>query len=330
MGAALLLALAFATAYRRVPLPVQSRLGGYVMLVALLFTQWSHAQIIDSAALMPLTRVYVIMLFVQAIGFYWFVLGVLRPAGRWRAWEWGLPVIVLPVGAFVPLVWAIPLALVIGTAFALHLAALLYRLRAMRRRFRLEVSVILLFAGMGIVAAAVGLAAPFVLGWAEYARIYAALIACGLFVVVWLLLAVPDIASKTQDAVALSYAQSTLGRIDVDAKLAALRQLFERDHIHRDESLSLARTSELLDLSAHQLSELVNTRLETGFSKVVRQYRVQDAQRMLVEEPRASVLSIGMAVGFASQSTFYIAFKELLGMTPAQFRNGRRSLPTQG
>lgn len=328
MGAALLLALAFATRYRHVDMSLQSRLGGYVMLAGLLFTQWSHLRIIDVVAPMPLTRTYVIVLFLQSVGFYWFVLGVLRPAGKWQLWEWGLPVTMLAAGALVPLAKAIPLALVIGIGFALHLAVLLYRLRAMRRRFRLELSVVMLFALMGIVAAVAGLVAPFALGWAAYARIYAALIAFGLFLVVWLLLAVPDIATKTQEAVALSYAQSTLGRVEVDAKLAVLRQLFERDRIHRDETLSLARTAELLSLSPHQLSELVNTRLETGFSKLVRQYRVQDAQRMLLDEPGASVLSIGMAVGFASQSAFYIAFKEAQGMTPAQFRKRPERLRT--
>ncbi len=320
IGVALLLALAFATTYRRVELPLQSRLGGYVMLAGLVFTQWSHLGIINSDAVMPLTRAYVVVLFLQAMGFYWLVLGVLRPIERWRSWELGLPVVVVAFSALVPMGWAIPLALLIGTGFALHLATLLYRLRAIRRRFRLEFSVVLLFALMGVVAAGVGLAAPFVIGWTEYARIYAILIAFGLFLVVWLLLAVPDIVMKTREAVAQSYAQSTLGRIDVDDKLTALRQLFERDRIQRDETLTLARTADLLALSPHQLSELVNTRLEMSFSKLVREYRVHDAQRMLLDEPKASVLSIGMAAGFASQSSFYIAFKELQGMTPAQFR----------
>lgn len=320
MGAALLLALAFSTVYRHVDLPWLSRLGGYITLAGLLFTQWNHLRMIEAAVTMPLTRGYVVVLFLQAVAFYGFVLGVLRPVARWKLWERGLPLTMLAAGAWVPLAWAIPLALVVGTGFALHLAALVYRLRAMRRRFRLELSVVLLFALMGAVAAAVGIAAPLFLGWAAYARVYAALIAFGLFLVVWLLLAVPDLVIKTRDAVALSYAQSTLGRIDVDTTLAALRQLFEHDRIHRDEALSLARTSELLAISPHQLSELVNARLETGFSKMVRQYRVQDAQRMLLDEPEASVLSVAMAVGFASQSTFYVAFKESSGMTPAQFR----------
>lgn len=324
VGASLLLAVAFASAYRHVELPLLSRMGGYVTLVGLLFTQSSHLQIIDSAATMPLTRAYVIVLFLQAVGFYEFVLGVLRPAGQRTVRDWAVTLATLALGSLVPRTWAIPLALLMGTAFALHLAALVYRLRAMRRRFRLEVSVVLLFALMGIAAAGVGLAAPFALGWVQYARVYSALIAIGLFLVVLLLLVVPDIVSKTQDAVALSYAQSTLGRLDVDAKLATLRQLFERDRIHRDEKLDLARTSELLGVSVHQLSELVNARLDTGFSKLVRQYRVQDAGQMLLDEPDASVLSIGMAAGFASQSTFYVAFKESLGMTPAQFRKRQR------
>ena len=41
---------------------------------------------------------------------------------------------------------------------------------------------------------------------------------------------------------------------------------------------------------------------------------------MLVEEPRASVLSVGMASGFNSQSSFYVAFKEQVGEVPGAYR----------
>jgi transcriptional regulator GlxA family with amidase domain len=162
--------------------------------------------------------------------------------------------------------------------------------------------------------------APFGLGWLAYVQIYAWMIAIGFFGVLWLLLAVPDIASKTQEAVAQSYAQSTLGRVDVATKLTELTRLFEVERVHRDEGLSLARVAELMGLSTHQLSELVNAHLGIGFSRLVRQHRVRDAQQMLVAEPRASVLSVGLAVGFASQSTFYVAFKDELGVVPGQYR----------
>lgn len=320
LGVAVLLMLALATAYRSLDLPRQSRVAGWVMLLGLAHTQWSHLGIVDSTEAMPLTRTYVVVLFLQSLGFYWLLLGLLRRSEDWRRWEWSLPPAVLVAALLVPLAWAIPLALGMGTTFALHLALLLYRLRALRRWFRLELPVVLAFALMGFTIGVVGVWAPFGLGWSAYAQVYAWMIALGFFGVLWVLMAVPDIASKTQEAVAQSYAQSTLGRVDVEAKLVELTRLFEAERIHRDEGLSLTRVAELLELSTHQLSELVNARLGLGFSKLVRQHRVRDAQRMLIEEPRASVLSVGLAVGFASQSTFYVAFKEELGVVPGQYR----------
>ena len=57
-----------------------------------------------------------------------------------------------------------------------------------------------------------------------------------------------------------------------------------------------------------------------GFSRLVRQYHVDTAKKMLISEPRASVLSVGLSVGFTSQSNFYVAFKEIAGSVPGQFR----------
>jgi AraC-like DNA-binding protein len=52
----------------------------------------------------------------------------------------------------------------------------------------------------------------------------------------------------------------------------------------------------------------------------VRRYRIEAAKKMLIDEPRASVLSVGLSVGFTSQSNFYVAFKEFTGFVPGQFR----------
>ena len=57
-----------------------------------------------------------------------------------------------------------------------------------------------------------------------------------------------------------------------------------------------------------------------GFSRLVRQHRVDAAKKMLIAEPRASVLSVGLSVGFTSQSNFYVAFKEMTGTVPGKFR----------
>lgn len=323
VGMALLLAAVLARGYRQLALPWQSRLAGFVMLAGLASTQLSHLQF-ASGAMDPLpTRGYVAVVLLQSWGFYWLLLGVLRPEGDWRRIEWALPFAVLALSWWMPLAWAIPVALGLGALAALHLSALVYRLRAMRNWFALELKVLMLFALMATAVAVVGLLARHGLGWYGYAWTYAALIALGFLVVGWLLLSVPDLVPKTREAVAVAYAQSTLARVDRDAMAARLRQLFEQEQIHRTESLSLASVAETLGLSAHQLSELVNTAFGVGFSRLVRQYRVETAKRMLIDEPRASVLSVGMAAGFNSQSSFYVAFKEQVGEVPGEYRQRR-------
>ena len=324
VGMALLLALALATGYRNLALPWPSRVAGFAMLAGLALTQVAHMDLAVGAGGSLPSRRYVVVVFVQSLGFYWLLLGALRPEGEWRRVEWMLPFAVLASSFAIPLSWAIPAALAAGTAGALHLGFLVYRLRALRRWFALELKVLALFAAMAVVVAASGLLAPHGLGWDGYAWIYSALIALGFGVVGWLLLAVPDLVPKTREAVAVAYAQSTLARVDRDAMAAGLRRLFETEQVHRDESLNLATVGEMLGLSAHQLSELVNTEFGMGFPRLVRQYRVEDARRMLVEEPRASVLSIGLAAGFSSQSTFYVAFKELVGEVPGAYRQRLR------
>ena len=102
--------------------------------------------------------------------------------------------------------------------------------------------------------------------------------------------------------------------------ISEIKRLFEQEKIYQAEDLSLAKLAELTQLSAHQLSELINTHFQMGFSRLVRQYRVEAAKSMLTEEPRASVLSVGLSVGFNSQSNFYVAFKEITGVVPGQFR----------
>jgi AraC-like DNA-binding protein len=71
------------------------------------------------------------------------------------------------------------------------------------------------------------------------------------------------------------------------------------------------------------VSELINTHFGLSFSRLVRRYRVTAARQMLIDEPKASVLSVGMSVGFGSQSSFYVAFKDEVGVVPGEFRRQR-------
>ena len=130
----------------------------------------------------------------------------------------------------------------------------------------------------------------------------------------------PRILEDMSDAAHLAYASTTLGSIDVDAKLAQLDRTMSQDKAYENENLSLAMLAAAVELSPHQLSELINTNFGYGFSRYVRERRIAAARELLREDGSASVLSIGLATGFRSQSNFYAAFREITGMSPGAWR----------
>lgn len=325
-GMAALLAVAMFNAYRDLDLPWSARLGGLVMLAGLSHTVWMHVGFVGLSDNGAPSTAYGVVLFLQSFGFYLLLRGLLRPGQASYGVDVAMLAVVVVLAAWTPPRFAIPVSLLIGTGFAAHLASLLYRLRMTRRWFRVELPVVALFAVMGLVVAVSGWMAPMHMTWTQFAWVYSAQIALAFLLVGWLLLTVPDLVVKTREAVAVSYATSSLGRVDTDAASERLRHLFEAEHVYRDDTLSLAKVAALVELSTHQLSELLNTRFGTGFSRYVRQHRVNAARRMLIAEPRASVLSVGLSVGFGSQSTFYVAFKDEVGVVPGEYR--RRELGT--
>lgn len=122
-----------------------------------------------------------------------------------------------------------------------------------------------------------------------------------------------------------SYERSALSGLDTDMALARLDELMRGERVYLDEDLSLDRLAAELRLSRHQLSGLLNERLRKNFHSYVNEFRIAAAQRMLVDEPRRSVLSIAGAVGFNSKSSFHTAFQKNSGCTPQQFRARRRA-----
>ena len=134
----------------------------------------------------------------------------------------------------------------------------------------------------------------------------------------------PNLISDLCEVARVKYGTSTLGDVDVDACLEKLERLMTKEKAYRNEELSLSSLAAEVGVSSHQLSELVNARLGMGFSRYVRQRRVEAAKALLVSAPSQSVLTVGMDTGFRSQSAFYAAFKEVTGQSPGEWREANR------
>lgn len=297
-----------------------SRIMGLTLLLALSGLQMAHFSWLYLDHVWVTSLPYRVMLFTVAPAFFLFSQPLLRaqalPSVRPASLLHALPIV---ISVLLPADLALPLAFIVGTGYLLWLAHSLYALRHERARFHLE----MLLLG-AVFAIAVGVS---VLGLTQTAlpekvfiSLYAISIGLAFFLVQTTLGLRPQLSTEVSETVQTAYASSTLANVNCDAVLAQLNTLMQGDRIYVDSELSLPGLAERLRLSTHQLSELINVQLGKGFSRYLREQRVGAAKSMLCAEPSASVLSVGLSVGFTSQSNFYEAFREIEGMTPGQYR----------
>ena len=299
----------------------KSRLGiaaCVALCVALAALQLEHLHHLQTGADLLGSWHYVALLFVVPPAFYFFSRDILQP-GRGPLVGDVLHAVPLLASVFLPPAVVAPAAFFIGAGYSLWLAFNVYGMRRHVRRFRFEMFFFGLFALIAVGVLAMIVSAPWT-GTIFFYLAYASGIGLSVVLVNAALLMFPDILSDITEVAKLSYANSTLKNVDVEQKLRELDRVMATDKLFRDEALTLTTLAEAVGLSAHQLSEVINTRFGVGFSRFVRERRIEDAKRLLREEPRASALSVGLNCGFGSQSTFYAAFKEVTGQSPAAYR----------
>ncbi|MEO3692719.1 helix-turn-helix domain-containing protein [Roseateles paludis] len=102
---------------------------------------------------------------------------------------------------------------------------------------------------------------------------------------------------------------------------ARLEQLMQRHGPHRDPDISLPRLAALMDITPHQLSELLNLHLGSSFYDYLNDRRHADALQMLAQgSAELTVADIAYRAGFNNRNSFYKVFKQKTGLTPADYR----------
>lgn len=224
-----------------------------------------------------------------------------------------LLVLVLPI-SMAPLA-----AFLLGCCYTFYILRKVLALRRHLPRFRFEKFFFGLFFAMTLVALILGLSLSFI-DHSLFYHGYAGCISIAMVLVITALLAFPELLSDVLLASESAYAKTRLAGVNIADSAEQLERLMHDGHFYENENLTLGAVAEELGLTGHQLSELVNTRFSLSFPRYIRQHRIEAAKRLLLAEPHASVLSISLATGFKSQSSFYTAFREITGQSPAVFR----------
>lgn len=116
------------------------------------------------------------------------------------------------------------------------------------------------------------------------------------------------------------YSRSLLRGLDVDRLMQKLGKLMTEKNIYRDDSINLGDTAASLGITHHQLSQLLNERLNMNFNTYINSYRIEEAKKLLISNPDRTVLTIAYEVGFNSKSSFYESFTKITGITPVEYR----------
>ena len=297
---------------------VASKLSCVAMLLGLAGLQLYHFSYFLQPSEVLALRSYCVLLMLLPASFFFFAREVLFAETRYRTLDLlhALPLII----SFALPVEVIPgLAFLLGTAYTVLFARVIYKLRDQRGRFKFEMFFFGLFALMAIAALILGLALP-IMDPQIYFITYSNSISLAMVLIVTALLIFPELLSDILLIAELAYAKSKLVGINTEEKIAELERMMVQEKHYENEQINLASVAELLGISSHQLSELINTEYGFSFPRFVREHRVRAAKSLLLVEPNTSVLAISMMIGFKSQSNFYTAFKESTGKSPGNYR----------
>ncbi|SDL38061.1 helix-turn-helix domain-containing protein [Pedobacter antarcticus] len=108
--------------------------------------------------------------------------------------------------------------------------------------------------------------------------------------------------------------QKTITIIEQKLSIIVEKELF------LNPNFTLEEAAKELKLTKHILSQYVNEILGKSFSNLIKEYRVEKAKKLLETEKNYTIESLGYDSGFNSKSTFFIAFKKITGLTPAEYQ----------
>lgn len=131
-----------------------------------------------------------------------------------------------------------------------------------------------------------------------------------------------DEITETDETKSGRYSKSGLDEISADDIKGRLLNLMENEKPYLDSELTLKKLSEILCVSGHHLSEVINTRLNQNYYDFINNYRVEEFKAR-IKDPAFSnynLLSIAFDSGFKSKTAFNTIFKKLTGKTPSEYK----------
>jgi len=98
--------------------------------------------------------------------------------------------------------------------------------------------------------------------------------------------------------------------------------IVEERKLYIESDMSLSSLSVLIGGNTQKTSEVINQYGNQNFNDFINNYRIEEAKKLLLNKDNDmyTISSIAFDVGFNSLSTFNVAFKKFVGITPSSFK----------
>ena len=115
---------------------------------------------------------------------------------------------------------------------------------------------------------------------------------------------------------------------DLEKLKSKLSQLMDNQQPFLNAELSLKRLAELINITPHQLSYVINAGFNENFFLFVNRYRVEKVKELLLDKEKnhLSIMGIAFESGFNSKTSFNTTFKKISSQTPSEFKKSSSSL----
>ncbi|WP_312300031.1 AraC family transcriptional regulator [Chryseobacterium sp.] len=108
-----------------------------------------------------------------------------------------------------------------------------------------------------------------------------------------------------------------------------LERLMHSEELYKNPNLKLGDLASRMNMSAHQLSQLLNDNLGKSFSTYINEYRIDEACEKIENGSYFKIEEIGYEVGFNSKSTFFSTFKKIKNTTPLLYKQSQSPSDTR-
>ncbi len=116
------------------------------------------------------------------------------------------------------------------------------------------------------------------------------------------------------------YADKKIDRNQAIQLLEQLKNLMETEEPFTNANLKSSDVAKKMQLTVHQLSQLLNDNQGKSFPVYINEFRIAKATNILLSNANLTLEAIGYECGFNSKSTFFTTFKKIMGTTPSRYK----------